>query len=211
MIDMKGIRYGRLLAIRPVGVSGSQVVWEFKCDCGNTVQIKGATVRRGGSKSCGCLRRELTAALHYRHGMKHTAVWRAWASMKSRCLSPTHHAYKNYGGRGIGICEEWKNSFEAFYRDMGDCPKGLSLDRIDNSKGYEPGNCRWATRKQQLRNTRVNRYATGFGKTLLLCEWAEIFGVRQSAIFQYLKREGNTLEGFAERRGLSGRGEELQS
>lgn len=97
--------------------------------------------------------------------------------MNRRCLNPRDRCYKNYGGRGITVCERWRNSFEAFYEDMGPRPKGASLDRTDNSKGYEPNNCRWATQAEQSRNKRTNRMITAFAKTMCLSDWAEEVGI----------------------------------
>ena len=110
-----------------------------------------------------------------------------WIAMKKRCLNPSDRGYKNYGGRGITVCDSWKNSFEAFYRDMGPCPPGLELDRIDNNGPYEPGNCHWTTRTQNQHNTRKNRWLTIDGETKILAEWAVLVSTSHRRIQHRLK------------------------
>ncbi len=119
-------------------------------------------------------------------------AYSCWQHMKRRCLSKNDPAYKNYGGRGIKVCDRWLK-FSNFYADMGDRPDGLSLDRIDNDGNYEPGNCRWATRKEQNRNTRRNRHITYKGETKILIEWVEHFGIYKSIITDRLNK-GRALD-----------------
>jgi hypothetical protein len=111
------------------------------------------------------------------HGMDGTSEYRLWTDMKRRCYQPHRLDYKNYGARGIYVCEKWRNSFEAFYRDMGDRPAGYVLDRRDNDGPYSPENCHWVTRKQQERNKRTNRLVTVNGKTMTAAEAIERFGL----------------------------------
>ena len=148
---------------------GEHVYWLCRCSCGNEREVNGASLRKNGaSTSCGCTQRQLAQAVglaNIRHGMKNTSEWQAWSSMRSRCLSSSHKQFPSYGGRGIIICERWA-IFENFFSDMGLKPSSLhSIDRIDNDGNYEPGNCRWATKKEQQRNRRANRLVTAFGKT----------------------------------------------
>ena len=128
-----------------------------------------------------------------RHGMSNSREWYAWTSMKQRCYNKKHHAYARYGGRGITICERWLALFSNFFDDMGECPDGMSLDRIDNSGNYEPDNCRWATRKQQQRNQRTARKVTGFGKTMTIIEWSEYLRFPYGTLKSRINR-GMTLE-----------------
>lgn len=116
--------------------------------------------------------------------------YRRWRSMLNRCYNPNHTYYYNYGGRGITVCDEWKNDYEKFceWANQSGYEKSLSLDRIDNNKGYSPENCRWATRKQQGRNQRTNHKITINGKTKLMCEWAEISGISEKNIYKRIKR-----------------------
>lgn len=113
-----------------------------------------------------------------------------WKSIKSRCYNPHHKYYKNYGGRGIEVCDEWRADFMSFYSWalLSGYEKGLTLDRIDNNKGYSPNNCKWSTRKEQNRNQRSNRKITINGKTKLLCEWAEESGISSKSILKRIKR-----------------------
>jgi len=146
-------RYGRLVAVNVV-MAGSRSKWQFRCDCGNEHIARTADVRSGKIKSCGCFLSESRAAngrKNVTHGMKHSLEYHTWVSMKQRCTNPNDPAYSYYGGRGITVCERWLNSFEHFLADMGQRPTpDHSLDRYpDNDRGYEPGNCRWATPKEQ--------------------------------------------------------------
>lgn len=132
--------------------------WLFKCSCGIEKIISVSKVKRGTTKSCGCLRKEIFRKIgmkNIRHGMEGTKIYRIWAGMKTRCLNENHSRRKDYGGRGITVCDEWL-TFENFYKDMGNCPKGKSLDRIDNNGNYCKSNCKWSTPKEQANNRRNN-------------------------------------------------------
>lgn len=123
-------------------------MWRFKCDCGADVVARKNHVAVGATKSCGCYAKEMLAVKTLTHGMSRTPTWNSWAMMLQRCEDQKHTQYKDYGGRGIDVCERW-HDFSNFYADMGGRPLGKTLDRIDNSKGYEPDNCRWATWHEQ--------------------------------------------------------------
>lgn len=123
--------------------------WWCECDCGEYGIVRGSSMKLGTSVSCGCVNREITRINNRIHGHNttqgQTPTYRAWGNMKSRCLNPNYTGWKNYGGRGIEICDRWVNSFENFLEDMGEKPEGLVIDRIDNEKGYYKENCRWTT------------------------------------------------------------------
>src|SRR3990167_9118074 len=161
------------------------------CDCGTRKSIIFRHIKTGAIKSCGCLSREATARMGRAcktHGMKKTAEYAAWQSMKSRCYNKNGHAYHRYGGRGIYTCRQWKKSFVQFLKDMGKRPSCRhSLDRIDNDGPYSPQNCRWALRKIQSRNTSTNRPITWRGKSATIPEWSEILGIRTSTIRERLR------------------------
>ncbi len=152
------------------------------CDCGATKAIPIHPLTHGNTVSCGCFKRGFAIRMNTTHGGASDPAYHCWHSMIYRCGSSTYHGYHNYGGRGIRVCERWQ-SFNAFLEDMGPRPSPrYSIDRIDNDGNYEPGNCRWATRKQQHRNTRYNRMITHDGVTKCLTDWAASTGLSISSL-----------------------------
>ncbi len=148
------MKFNRLTVI---GIDKEKHRFICKCVCGKIVSPRKYELMNGNTQSCGCLRIEMLRSRVLRHGAcinrKINKTWRVWASMRERCLHKKCKDYPSYGGRGITVYEKW-NTFENFLLDMGECPAGLTLDRIDNNKGYEPGNCRWVTHIEQMRNRR---------------------------------------------------------
>ena len=181
-IIKKGDKFNRLTAVKfdHRDKYGYQH-WLFKCSCGKEKAIKASDVKSGHTKSCGCLQRERIVAKSITHGMSNTREYDIWVSMKQRCLDKNSYAYKSYGGRGITICKNWIK-FENFFEDMGKKPVGTSIDRIDNSKGYSPENCRWATRTQQNNNTRSNHLLTYKSKTMTMAQWARETGINYGTL-----------------------------
>ena len=181
LIDRVGERYGRLLVTGRTTI-GSSGFWVCKCDCGNTTLQPGGALGRGKVKSCGCWNNEKRNT----HGMSKTKVYVTWQSMIQRCENNKHRVFHLYGGRGISVSDEW-HTFERFYEDMGEPPsKRHSLDRIDDNGNYCKENCRWATQKEQIRNTRRNIRIEYLGKSMTATEWAEELGISRKTIYSRL-------------------------
>lgn len=159
---------------------------ECTCSCGRVKRVKLDNIRAARSKSCGH-----NNGRHFvTHGMYRSAEHTSWRHMLERCKNPNCKDWPHYGGRGIKVCPEWEGSFETFYRDMGDKPDGMSLDRIDVDGDYEPGNCRWATGKEQARNTRENVVVSYKGQSRPISEWAEILGMDYHTLYCRLQIHG---------------------
>lgn len=162
---MTGQRFGRWLVLeRGDNGAGRQARWICRCDCGGIRLVRSTHLKSGSTASCGCLQKERISEKKTTHGHAgrggETAEYRTWQAMKDRCYNPRHKFFKNYGGRGITVCDRWRENFRAFLADMGRKPRPeLSLDRINNEGNYEPGNCRWATRGQQACNRRQRESA----------------------------------------------------
>lgn len=169
-IDISGKKFGRLTALYFSHRKKSQTFWVFFCDCGKEHTTDKWSVQRGGANSCGCLRKELTHPMH-KHGQAGTKLYQIWGGIVQRCYNKNNKNYSEYGGRGITMCDRWRDSFENFLADMGPRPSPKhSVDRIDNNGNYEPSNCRWATSTEQANNRRNTQKYKYKGDLLSLTE-----------------------------------------
>ena len=178
--DLTGAKIGRLTVLHEVfghECAGKHRKWAVVCECGNQREMFQQRLKAGTTLSCGCLQRDKHIERLTTHGMSRTPVHVAWQAMLARCSNKSNPMWHHYGGRGISVCAQWK-SFENFLADMGDLPfKGAELDRIDNDGNYEPGNCRWATRQEQMRNTRQNVFVEVDGVSKTVAEWSVLSGI----------------------------------
>lgn len=185
--DLTGEKFGKLTVVKRVtNETKNGVFWLCKCDCGNESVVKASNLRSGSTKSCGCIRKKTIPS--FRHGMSRTRMYGIWGGMKDRCSNPKYHGYMNYGGRGISVCEDWKE-FTNFYEwSMSNgYQDNLSLDRIDVNGNYEPSNCRWTTMMVQSNNKRNNRFIEYNGERKTLKEWSRETGLSDACISERLK------------------------
>ena len=191
-IDLTGQRFGRLLVVdRDLSKPG--VWWNCRCDCGNLKSIRSGQLRYGHTHSCGCLRDEMLKE-HNKptHGETNTRLYSIWRGMKKRCYQPTSAGYKNYGGRGIKVCDGWISSYESF-RDWSlanGYVDGLTLDRIDSDGNYEPSNCRYASYIEQENNKRNSHFIEVNGVKLTIAQWARITNTPPSTLKNRIARKG---------------------
>lgn len=204
-LDLSGKRYGRLIAIRESDKKSKSghIMWVCQCDCGNKKIVSSTHLVNGAIRSCGCLLRETTIERNHqekvKHGMKNTKIYAVWNGMKQRTMNPNSKQYKNYGARGITICDEWRDSFESFYKWS--CENGyeenLTIERVNVNGNYEPSNCKWATKKEQANNRRSNRIIEYQGKKLTVSQWADELGI------PYARLEKRFEKGYSIEKALS--------
>ncbi len=196
LIDLIGLKYGRLIIISRAQNKGRKVYWNCRCSCGNVVQVSSNNLRHGGTRSCGCIVKEILNNRNHKHGHsaghRNTKTYASWIDMRKRCCNPKNKEYPNYGGRGIKVCQEWDN-FKRFLSDMGECPDGHTLDRLNVNDDYCLQNCRWATRSQQSRNKRTNTIITHLGESRPVVEWLEYFGITWGTYHKRRKRGWSKL------------------
>lgn len=187
MKDLSGQKFGKLKVIKRVENKGKQVCYLCICDCGNYKIIMASHLKSGHTKSCGCITKN-------RGGLSHTRLYAIYSSMLNRCYNINNSRYKCYGGKGISVCNEWRNNYDNFrswalnngYNE--NAKRGeFTIDRIDVNGNYEPKNCRWITNKEQQNNTTKNMFITYKNKTLTLSEWAEILGIKKSTLWARIR------------------------
>lgn len=188
-IEMIGKKFGRLTVLEECKERDKYKykVYKCQCDCGNIIYVNSNKLKSGNTKSCGCLKADQLA----KHKKCKTRLYSIYNNMKNRCYNKKHRDYKYYGGRGIAICDEWLNDFQAFYDWAidNDYKENLTIDRLDVNGDYEPSNCRWATPKQQANNQRSNTYLTYNGKTQTLAQWANELGMKYACLYSRYRRK----------------------
>ncbi len=187
LVDLTGKTFGELVVIGRTKKKSMPVYWDCKCSCGKIKSVAAKHLKSGATKSCGCKQHIRS---HYIHGMTGTKLYKTRIHMLERCNNPKDKSYKNYGGRGIKVCEEWSKSFTSF-RDWAlanGYKEGLSIDRIDVNGNYEPSNCRWITMAEQANNTTRSVYITHNGETLTKADWVRKIGIKYATFsLRYLK------------------------
>lgn len=203
-LNLTGQRFGQLTVIgRADGENRKRSYWRCQCDCGTECVKLGKYLTIGHTKSCGCAQRAYRAKGNQKYGgiakTTHKREYTIWRSMKSRCTTPSSSNFKFYGGRGVTICDRWRDDFSAFMADMGRCPEGQTLDRIDPNGHYTPENCRWATWETQHRNTRRTVHVGWRGKTVSAAEAFTDMGLtyNQRLDSYRLLRSGMTIDDVA--------------
>lgn len=189
LIDLTGRIFGRWLVISRAPTSANKTtVWNCACLCGNHKIVLGAKLRNGESKSCGCLRSQLTAERERinltTHGMRFTRTYKSYDSMKQRCNNPNNKDYRYYGGKGVIVCNRWLESFMNFFEDMGERPQGMSIDRLDNSEHYCKENCKWSDKYEQSNNRKGITCVEIGGVKKTISQWQKISGVSRSTILK---------------------------
>ena len=193
VIDLTGQKIGKLTVLQRVeNTKQGQTRWLCQCDCGEQTIVHGQNLRYGKTQSCGCNRRIAPVIAHTTHGGRHTRIYKKWVAIKSRCYNEKATGYKYYGGRGITMCDRWRDSFEAFYEDVSTLPhfeeEGYSLDRVNNDGNYEPNNVRWASVEEQQNNKRSNHLLTYGEQTQTIAQWAKEIGCDQRTLCNRLWR-----------------------
>lgn len=195
----EGQRFNRWTFVRDVGSSPGGRNALFRCDCGRERVVQTNRVCNGYSASCGSCVRSAAATKHgHCKDGKSSREYETWRAMLKRCLEPTHPAFQHYGARGIGVCKRWL-SFDKFIQDMGSKPRGMTLERKNNARGYSPSNCVWASVGAQNRNRRGNTLLTFRGRTLTLVEWSEIVGIKDCTLSERLRRGWTIERAFSEK------------
>ena len=199
MNDLTGQKFGRLVVLRFVGKDKwGQSRWSCVCNCGVEKIVRGNSLKSGATKSCGCLQKEKLIKRLTKHGHSTrttmSKTYSAWHSIIQRCTNANNMGYQDYGGRGITVCKRWMK-FENFLEDMGEPPSAKhSIDRIDNDGNYCKSNCRWATSKQNSRNTRRNRLITYDNKTQCIADWADEFNINYNTLYARIFTYNWTIE-----------------
>ena len=190
-LRLAGQRFNRLRVVDFFGIKGNSGYWNCVCDCGKSVIVRSGHLMSGATQSCGCLKVEHTKRANTTHGQTRnglkTRAYRIWAHLRERCRNPNCKGFKYYGGNGRDVCDRWL-IFENFFEDMGECPEGMTLERIDNTKGYYKENCRWATQLEQANNKSNTHWIDYKGEIMSLPQWARRLGMQIETLRQRINK-----------------------
>lgn len=181
--DSLGVKYGKLTVLELLPPVKNKSMCQCVCECGRKTKVRVNNLRSGMTQTCGHCRRS------NKPRMKDFASYGVWRNMIKRCRDEGSSGYESYGGRGIKVCERWRD-FDAFLADMGDRPEGHTIERIDYNGDYCPDNCKWIKAAEQARNTRKNRWISFGGKTMLLCDWSNYFGITSALLHKWINKKG---------------------
>jgi hypothetical protein len=200
-INLAGKTYNRWVVLeKDFSKLKNEAYWICKCDCGNIRSISAYNLKKGKSKSCGCLQKEYASILgktKIKHGMINTKEYKVWSGMKTRCYNKNRDAYKYYGGRGIVVCKRWIESFENFFNDMGPIEKDkCTIERLDNDGNYEPENCVWASWEEQQNNRRSNRVIVYNGEKRNIGQWLKYLCIGATLFYSELAKGKTEFEIF---------------
>lgn len=194
-VNLKDQKFERLTVIRFFDRDKrGEAMWLCQCICGKQLIVRGNDLKSHNTRSCGCFAKERLSARRRTHGKSLTHEYKVWEQMIQRCYNTNNPRYPEWGGRGIVVCDRWRHSFENFFVDMGACPPGMTIERKDNFKDYEPGNCVWSTRKVQANNRRSNRLLMFRGKTQSLAQWCEELNLPYGTVSMRLNKHGWPVE-----------------
>lgn len=196
LIDLTGQRFGRLTVIERDETIKNHIRWRCKCDCGKEIVAYKSSLDAGRTKSCGCLRASVAKAKATRHGKSESRLYNIWIGMKTRCYNEGSLRFRDYGGRGITMCDEWLYNFKAFYEwaISNGYREDLTIDRIDNDGNYEPSNCRWVGWTEQQNNRRNNHVISLLGETHTMKEWSVIVGIPYHTLARRINASGWSIE-----------------
>lgn len=185
--DLRGLSFGRLTVLDFCGLNKFQkATWRCSCECGNYVVVIGTSLTNGKKISCGCYEKESKKKTNFKHGLRRHDLYKTWLNIKARCYNQHNNHYKYYGENGIVMCDEWKNDFKSFYDwsiNHG-WERGLSIERIDNHKGYEPSNCKWITMSEQSKNRTTNHYLVDKqGNIMTIADVARITNINARTLY----------------------------
>lgn len=197
LIDLTGKKFGRLTVIKRSGSNrDGSAMWLCRCECGIEKIVRGTDLKNGKTKSCGCFQKEKIKEANTKHGYCYERIYSIYHCMKKRCYNKKNQDYPNYGGRGIKVCDEWLRDFQNFreWAMKSGYAENLTIDRIDNDKGYSPENCRWVTNAEQQNNRKNNHFLTYDGKTQSMAQWARELGINYSTLRTHINKYHQSIE-----------------